>query len=197
MSNYQEKFNKGVELLRVGDFDKSLKIFNNLVQQQPTNADYWSERGVVYFHLNKKKESLADMDEAVRLQPAKPYRYSSRAYIRAHFKMTQEALSDYEKAIELDPEDAVAQNNLGMLQEQMGYKKEAKKRFDIADDLMENSKGNTDLGVQGEPLEARNIQKEINEENKNQSLWTELKSLTTKEGRASFGKFVKSGFKNI
>ena len=197
MSNYQEKFDKGVELLRAGDFEKSLKIFNNLIHEQPNNAEYWSERGVVYFHLGKKKESLADMDEAVRLQPEKPYRYSSRAYIRGHFKMTQEAIADYEKCIELDPEDAVAQNNLGMLQEQLGYKKEAKKRFDIADDLMENPKGNTDLGIKGEPLESRNIQKEIEEERKNQSLWTELKSLSTKEGRASFGKFLKSGFKKV
>ena len=136
------------------------------------------------------------MDEAVRLQPLKPYRYSSRAYIRGHFKLTQEAIADYEKAIELDPEDAVAQNNLGMLQEQLGYKNEAKKRFEIADDLMENPKGNTDVGIQGEPLEARNIQREINEAKKNESLWNELKSLKSKEGRASFGKFVKSGFKN-
>ena len=197
MDKYQQKFDKGVELLRAGNLDKSLIIFNELIKADPTNGDFWSERGVVYFHLGKKKESLADMDEAVRLQPLKPYRYSSRAYIRGHFKLTQEAIADYDKAIELDPEDAVAQNNLGMLQEQLGYKKEAKKRFDIADDIMENPKGNTDLGIQGKPLEARNIQQEINEAKKNKSLWSELKSLTTKEGRESFGKFVKSAFKKV
>ncbi|MFT6200567.1 MAG: Flp pilus assembly protein TadD [Vicingaceae bacterium] len=196
MENDQQKFDKGVELLRAGSFDKSLNIFNELVKANPTNGDFWSERGVVYFHLKKKKQSLADMDEAVRLQPQKPYRYSSRAYIRGHFKLTQEAIADYEKAIELDPEDAVAQNNLGMLQEQQGYKKEAKKRFDIADDLVDKPKGSKDLGVQGEPLEARNIQQEINDAKKTQSLWTELKSLTSKEGRESFEKFVKSGFKS-
>ncbi|MDB4061806.1 tetratricopeptide repeat protein [Vicingaceae bacterium] len=195
MNKYQQKFDKGVEELRAGNLDKSLSIFNALVKAEPTIGDYWSERGVVYFHLGKKKESLANMDEAVRLQPKKPYRYSSRAYIRGHFKLTQEAIADYEKCIELDPEDAVAQNNLGMLQEQLGYKKEAKKRFGIADDLMEEPKGNTDLGIQGEPLEARNIQKEINEAKKNQSIWSELKSLASKQGRDSFGKFVKSGFK--
>jgi len=195
MDKYQQKFDKGVELLKAGNLDKSLSVFDDLIKADATNGDFWSERGVVYFHLGKKKESLADMDEAVRLQPLKPYRYSSRAYIRGHFKMTKEAIRDYEKAIQLDPEDAVAQNNLGMLQEQLGYKKEAKKRFDTADDLMENSKGNTDLGIQGEPLEERNIQQEINQAKKNQSLWSELKSLSSKEGRASFEKFVKSGFK--
>ena len=195
MNNFQDKFDKGVEELKAGNFDKSLSMFNALVKAEPANGDFWSERGVVYFHLGKKKESLANMDEAVRLQPLKPYRYSSRAYIRAHFKLTQEAIQDYEKAIELDPEDAIAQNNLGMLQEQLGYKKEAKQRFDIADDLTKESKGNADLGIQGEPLEARNIQKEIDEEKKNQSLWSELKSLASEEGRKSFARFITSGFK--
>ncbi|MBL4709632.1 MAG: tetratricopeptide repeat protein [Flavobacteriales bacterium] len=196
MDNKQELFDKGVSLLRAGNFDKALVIFDKLVKQSPKIADYWSERGVVYFHMNRKKEALLNMDKAAQLQPKKPYRYSSRAYIRGHYKMTQEAIADYEKAIELDPEDAVAQNNLGLLQEQLGYKKEAKKRFDIADDLMESPKEGTKLGIQEEPLEARNIQKEIDQEKKNQSLWSELKSLTGKEGRASFGRFVKSGFKN-
>ena len=109
--------------------------------------------------------------------------------------MTKEAIQDYEKAIKLDPDDAVAQNNLGLLQEQLGYKTEAKKRFEIADDLMGNSKGNSDLGVEGEQLAARNIQKELDKTKENESLWNELKSLTTQEGRESFKRFVKSGFK--
>lgn len=192
MEKNNQLFENGVAFLRNSEFDKALKIFSNLIDLEPTNGDYWSERGVTYFHLNKKDLSLSDMDKAVDLQPLKPYRYSSRAYIRAHYKMTKLAIADYEKAIELDPEDAVAQNNLGMLQEQLGYKKEAKKRFDIADNL---SKGNTDLGIEGKEIEARNIQKELDEERKSQSLWTEIKSLSTKKGRKSFAQFISSGFK--
>lgn len=188
-------FDQGINYLRENKLDKALTVFTSLIEKDPSNGDYWSERGVTYFHLGKKKEALADMDKAVELQPNKPYRYSSRAYILGHYKMTQAAIKDYEKAIELDPDDAVAQNNLGMLQEQLGYKSEAKKRFNIADSLAENQKGNADLGIEGEQLKARNIQKELDEEKQNQSIWKELKSLTTKEGRASFGKFIKSGFK--
>ena len=136
------------------------------------------------------------MDKAVTLQPLKSYRYSSRAYIRGHYKMTNEAIEDYKKAIELDPDDAVAQNNLGMLEEQMGYKKEADQRFKIADDLMRDRvDGRSDHGIKGEPLEARNIQKEIEEENANKTLWSEMRKIISKEGRKSFSTFLKSGFK--
>lgn len=197
MITNEKKFEKGVELLRASEYDKALKLFSELIGAEPNNADYWSERGVVHFHLGNKTEALSDMNKAVDLQPEKPYRYSSRAFIKGHYKMTDSAIGDYEKAIELDPEDAVAQNNLGLLQEQLGYKKEAKKRFDIADDLAGVQKGNTDQGIAGHEIEARNIQKELDAEKTNQSLWGELKALGTKEGRDSFRKFVKSGFKNI
>jgi tetratricopeptide (TPR) repeat protein len=35
------------------------------------------------------------------------------------------AIEDYEKTISLDPDDAIAYNNLGLLQEQLGYKEKS------------------------------------------------------------------------
>lgn len=45
------------------------------------------------------------------------------------------AIEDYEKAIELDPEDAVAFNNLGLVEEKLGRKEKAKDYFEKADSL--------------------------------------------------------------
>tara|TARA_B100001109_G_scaffold254720_1_gene255279 strand:+ start:8193 stop:8819 length:627 start_codon:yes stop_codon:yes gene_type:complete len=198
MNKQDTLYNKGVKLLKENKLNEALTLFNELVLKEPTNADYWSERGVVYFHLKRRKESLADMDRAVELQPQKSYRYSSRAFIKGHFKDIEGAIADYEKAIELDPEDAIAHNNLGLLEEQLGYLLKAKKRFDRADKLGPQSQidGRTDQSIQGEEIPARNIQKELDEEKKKQTLWSELKSLGTQEGRASFIRFLKSGFKN-
>ena len=44
-------------------------------------------------------------------------------------------ITDYEKAIELDPEDAVAFNNLGLVEEKMGRMEKAKDYFEKADSL--------------------------------------------------------------
>ena len=76
MTKDDKKYNKGIELLRAEKYLEALEIFNQLINDFPQEADYWSERGVVHFHLNKKKESLADMDKAVDLQTHKSYRYS-------------------------------------------------------------------------------------------------------------------------
>lgn len=43
------------------------------------------------------------------------------------FGDTEAAILDYEKAIKLDPEDAVSYNNIGLLQEKLGYKQKAQK----------------------------------------------------------------------
>ncbi len=51
--------------------------------------------------------------------------------------MTVLAMQDYRKAVELDPEDAVAHNNLGLLEEKVGYQLKADKRFEKADKLRE------------------------------------------------------------
>lgn len=195
MNKLDKEFEKGVKLLKENKLEKALNVFNRLIELEPNCADFYSERGVVYFHMNKAKESIADMNKAVDLQPMKSYRYSSRAYILGHFKDIEKAIADYKKAIELDPEDAIAQNNLGMLEEQLGYHKQAKERYKLADGLAID--GRSEQGIQGEKIVARNIQKEIDLEQANKSLWKELKAIGSKEGRASFLRFLKSGFKKI
>lgn len=196
---HTKRFEEGVALLKAEKFDEALAIFNQLVKDFPNSAECWSERGVVHFHLDNKTEALADFDKAAAMEPHVSYRYSSRAYIRGHYGMTLEAIEDYKKAIEIDPDDAIAYNNLGLLEEQLGYKEIAKQRFEVADHLQDG----TPMGsqkhedVQGTQISPRNIQKEIDEERENRNVWSVLKTLSTKEGRGSFKKFLKSGFKDV
>ena len=192
------KFDKGIELLKSGNYVEAIQVFNSHIQEFPNDANAISERGVGYMHLDKKTESMADMDKALELEPKKSYRYSSRAYVRSYFGDLEGGIEDYKKAIELDPEDAIAHNNLGLLEEKLGYKEQSKKSFELADTLNGNPKvdGRTDLGVNGTPLPTRNIQKEIEKENSTNSISKTMLSVFSKEGFNSFLKFIKSGFKN-
>lgn len=193
----KKRFNQGVELLKRAEYQEALKVFDALVAEFPTEADFISERGVVKFHLQDNEGALKDMDEAIRLQPLKSYRYSSRAYIRGNAGMVKKAINDYKKAIELDPDDAIAHNNLGLLEEKLGYIEQSKRRFKLADELinLDETRGRQDQEILGKALDGRNIQKEIDAERSSQSLWSVMKSLNSKEGRISFVRFVKSGFK--
>ncbi|MAY83026.1 MAG: hypothetical protein CMP59_02750 [Flavobacteriales bacterium] len=193
----KERFKKGVDHLKRAEYQLALKIFNDLVSEFPSEADFISERGVVKFHLQDMAGSLKDMDEAIRLQPKKSYRYSSRAYIRGQAGLVKKAIEDYKKAIEIDPDDAIAHNNLGLLEEKLGYIDQSKKRFELADELSQKdeNRGRQDQEIIGKAVKGRNLQKELEEEQANQNVWTVFKSLSSKEGRDSFLRFIKSGFK--
>lgn len=100
------------------------------------DPDLIHDRAVALFNLGRQNEALLELDRALELQPDYSYRYASRAYMRNALKDIHGAISDYRKAIELDPEDAVALNNLGLLEEQLGYHEEARERYKVADELM-------------------------------------------------------------
>lgn len=128
---------EALKLQSEGKHNAAVIKFTRLINEEGANPDLLHDRGVSYFHLKFKKECLADFDSALNLQPDYAYRYSSRAYIRAAYKDYDGALEDYRKAVEMDPQDAVAQNNLGMLEEQMGWHEQSKERLALADELSE------------------------------------------------------------
>lgn len=206
--NVEKYHAKAVELLKAGKYTEALEVLNQSIEQFKNNADLISERAVVYLHLGKKKESLKDMDTAVDLEPQKSYRYSSRAYAKSFFGDNISAVEDYKKAIALDPEDDIAHNNLGLLEEKLGYMQQASENFRKADELNGKRLGNEQIGgrkqinsenlkMDSQKIEARNIQKEIDEEIENKpSYFQQVFSIfTSKKERDSFVEFVKSGFK--
>lgn len=121
---------------RLNDHIRALQLLEKCCDFLPDNMDFVSERGVGKFHLNDKSGALEDMDLCVQSEPQNPYRYSCRAYIRSNMNDDLGAIEDYQKAVALDPQDAIALNNLGMLEEKLGKIAAAKKRFKKSDDLI-------------------------------------------------------------
>ncbi len=141
-------------------FEEALNIFEHLIAFNPKNAEFYSEKGVILFKKGKTEEALKAFDRALELEPSNPYRYSSRAYIRAKAQDVFGAMDDYQKAIELDPDDMIALNNLGMLEESLGFSS-YKARFEKVDKLLGRKPTNFDYNVQTRPNEES--QKNISE----------------------------------
>lgn len=193
----ENTYQKGVSKLKAGQYNEAIEIFNSIIENEPENADAISERGVCHLHLKNKKAALDDMDLAVFLQPEKSYRYSCRAFTRDHFGDVKGGIEDYKKAIELDPQDAIAHNNLGLLQEKLGYMQQSKENFKKADYIAKSEiDGRTFQGVEGTPLPSNNLQEELDNQ-ENPGYWETLMSIFSKEGRESFGRFIRSGFKKV
>ena len=196
-----KQFELGKKHMLDGSYKLALQHFDKAIKKQSDLADFHSERGVALFHLNRKKDALAALNKALMLEPDNPYRYSSRAFIKDSMGDTEGAIQDYLKCIKIDPEDAIAFNNLGMLEEKMGRKTSAKKRFKRADELislMDPEAGQIKFAPD-ETEKPRNIQKEINEERKQDIekgiTGIMLDVFRNKNTRKEFLEFVKSGMK--
>ncbi|MCZ4408107.1 tetratricopeptide repeat protein [Cryomorphaceae bacterium 1068] len=183
---------KAIDAYTGKDFENAVYWYSRAISVSPDDAELYSERAVAYFHRKMLKESLADMDKAQEIEPKKPYRYSSRAYIKDAMGDTQGAVEDYRVAIELDPEDAVAHNNLGLLEEKLGHMAQAKAMFDLADALAKNESGSDDPA----DYRPKNIQREINQEKSQKSMSAEVLNIfRSKEGFKEFLSFIRNGFK--
>ena len=189
-----QEHEKAYNLMLEKDYQKALKIFDNLIYLFPNDANLFSDRGVIFIHLNKKDDALQDFDQAVFLEDSYGYRYASRAYARDFFGDTEAAILDYEKAIKLDPEDAVSYNNIGLLQEKLGYKKKAQKNFELADEISKEQEDNLIPQTTVLENEVPKVQEESNIKNK--SFFSEfLKVFKSKKQFREFIGFIKKGGK--
>ena len=162
------------------------------------NVDFIHDRAIALFHNGQALEALAELDQAVELQPDYGYRYAARGWMKQALKDYNGAIIDYQRALELDPDDAISHNNLGLLEEQLGYHKVAKERFAVADELA-GILENESISTTGEATSDLSFPKqEIENEPKpkSKSSWKEIKrALVNPDGRKEFLDFIRNGFK--
>lgn len=194
------------ELLKDGKVIEAIDMYSKALEINPENADIYSDRGVAHLHNMDKKNCFADLNKAISLQPNYAYRYAAMAFAKNNFGDLEGAIVDYQKAVELDPDDAVAQNNLGLLLEQQGYKKAAEERFaradklseqedhllEVIDDLDRDSADEKSTGAnQNVASSATNETEEAPSTNSE-----EFKKIFTKKSQfKEFIRFIKNGFK--
>lgn len=135
-----EYHQKGLDHASRREYAEAIIAYTRAIEIKPNEAEYYSDRAVAFFHTDQGQYSLADMNKAQELEPGKGYRYSSRAFIKDHLGDLDGAIEDYKVAVRIDPQDAIAQNNLGLLEEKKGYKQQSKKRFLTADKLADGEK---------------------------------------------------------
>jgi len=193
--------------LKEGKIDKSIELYTKALKGHEKDPNIYSDRGVAYLHKNDQVRCYEDLNKAIELQPNYAYRYACLAFAKNNFGDIDGAIIDYEKAVKLDPTDAVAENNLGLLLEQKGYKQKAEERFAKADKLskMEDHLYEVMDEIEGEGIprkkEEENIinQKMIDPSEKREEYLGQFgefkKVFTSKKQFKEFVAFIKNGFK--
>ncbi len=195
-NNADALYTRAICYRKIDQFDKSVEDLTTILKRLPEEATLLCERGISHFNNKNIEAAMLDMNKAVELEPENPFRYSSRAYIRAKSDI-EGAMADYKKAIELDPKDEISHNNLGLLQENAGKMKAAKRSFTKSNEIL-----GYDPDKRQEKISEEERTKEILAENNTPPSTLQpslgkvmLQVFTSSKTRREYFQFLKSFFK--
>ncbi len=126
-------FNLALELMLDEEWGEALTLLNQAVNGEPDNPDFWCERGVVLFRLERYEEAEESYDLALTYGDESSRLWNSLGVLRFVTDRFEEAELFFRRAVELEEDNADAWFNLADTLEELGNMKgsrEARRVFD-------------------------------------------------------------------
>ena len=98
-----EKLEFGKELMQYGDYNYALKVFSNILENDPKWSEAWNKRATVYFLMSQFTESLNDIDKVLNIEPRHFGALSGQARIFIKLQKYEKAIKSIEKALMFYP----------------------------------------------------------------------------------------------
>jgi tetratricopeptide (TPR) repeat protein len=115
-----------------GNHAEAIELFSYLIESNPNNANYYSNRGLVYFQSGQAAAAIADYNRAIELNPRLDSAYNNRANYYAAQGKFLEAILDYDVALDLNPANVRAWINQGITFRELDMYDQALESFDLA-----------------------------------------------------------------
>jgi len=131
-------FENAMRKVNKNDFESAIELFSKVLKNKANNTDALYNRGVAYLNVEKIELAIYDFSKLIELDAENAFYYSCRAFAKARTKDKKGAIKDYEIAIKLDPNNPITYNNMGLVQEEIGYMEQAQKSFKQSDVLRES-----------------------------------------------------------
>jgi len=114
------------------NYTTAVQIFDQLIDYEPHNADYFANRGLMHYNLKRYEQALTDYNHALDINPKLDSAYNNRANLHATQKNWLDAIDDYDEAIDINPLNVRARLNQAVTLREMGAYDEAITCLDIA-----------------------------------------------------------------
>jgi len=192
------EFAKGIAKAKENDFLGAIEHFTIAIGEDKSNVEHYAERAVAYLNTKQYDLSMFDMNICIELEPNNSYRFSCRAFLKSKMGEADGAIADYETAIMLDPDDAIAYNNLGLAQEQKGFRERAEKSFKRSNELIGYDPLKKREAVSGADAVSESVSFSNNLESKSVDLTKReiaRQVFTNKKSFQEFVRFIRNGFK--
>ena len=113
--NFEEKLNRGFELLRDKDIDHSLDIARELQKEDPESHEAYYLEALVMQQLNQYDMSLESITKAMKIEDTNATYYNLRGNLHMQKEDLEDAEKDFDKAIELGDLSAAHRNKVMLM----------------------------------------------------------------------------------
>ena len=120
---------QGIDALKECRFQEAERLYQKILQTQPTHPYANHNLGITLYTLGRLKEAEASYKEAIKFKPDYAEAYYNLGITLQKLHKLEEAEASYKKAITLKPDYAVAHNNLGNTLKDLGRLNEAEASY--------------------------------------------------------------------
>jgi len=101
--NLTNRLELGTQLMYQGDYQYALKIFNNVIESDPSWSEAWNKRATLLFYMKEYQKSLNDIKKVLNLEPRHFGAIAGRAQIFIRLEQYDNAIKDLKKVKEINP----------------------------------------------------------------------------------------------
>ncbi len=113
----------------LGDFERARKCFEQAIEIEPSNANTWAQRAILFIADDQFDMANTFSDKAVSLDPGSLTASISRGLAFEAVGQLNQSLEQFERALKIEPGDARTLNLLGEILFRIGRSREAAKCF--------------------------------------------------------------------
>lgn len=115
MADSNHKWDKTIHAayFRPEEWQDTLALLSERIEQNPNDADSWSNRGLILKQLGDHKGATNDFNESLRLNPNSFHALLWQGDLDTNLGQYSEAMAKYNRAIAIDPMSAYAYSHRG------------------------------------------------------------------------------------
>ena len=113
--NFEEKLNRGFELLQKKDIDQSLDIARELEKENPDAHEAYYLEALIMQQLNQYDMSFSSIEKAMEITDENATYFNLRGKLHLQKEELAEAETDFDKAIELSNSSAAHRNKVMLM----------------------------------------------------------------------------------
>jgi tetratricopeptide (TPR) repeat protein len=106
---------RGIELLKAGDYDLGISTLESFVRRQPGDANARLNLGMALSDKGRLIDALEHLKQVVLIFPEDSRGWVALGVARGRNKEVTEAVAAFRRAVDINPEDAYARKNLGAM----------------------------------------------------------------------------------